>query len=393
MSSRKSRLSLATATPKDAKSPNTRHTPSRRAKTAAAAMTAGTPVVATNEQPPTADECPEVSPSQGADYSPIVPLTQDAFHAINGVSWEWNSPQRLHGQSRVRGSDSTQKHAGLQSRKTFKHSESPCGRIPKKATGYNKFISKLNLLLGKENLGDLGEATEPIAFEKEEQTPLEDEAIYLNDTPDLTLIHDPFAPDDVVPSGERKVAPDADDSDDDLFQDACIDTESKSHSEAHSDEAALDSEFDDSRLNSMLIAASQTIEQNLETVPPSTSAVLSVAEPAGATEGVTKVKPRFSVAPEMNDSDIDCFLVQASLMAEDKPSNRTQESCKAENVPTERIATKEPSLSASEGDNVHGTGSELTMSQEDIKALIEKKRQEALRRLQNSRMKRAMTNK
>ncbi|XP_035773816.1 uncharacterized protein LOC118456828 [Anopheles albimanus] len=386
MSSRKSRLSLATTTQKDAKSPNTRRTPSRRAK-AATALIAST-ATAGNEQPPTADECPEVSPSQGADYSPVVPFTQDAFHAINGVSWEWNSPQ-----SRMRGSDSTQKHAGLQSRKTFNHSESPCSRIPKKATGYNKFISKLNLLLGKENLGDLGEATGPVAFEKEDLVPAEDETVYLNDTPDLSLLHDPFALDDVVPSGERKAAPAEADSDDDLFQDACIDSESKSHGEAHTDEAALDSEFDDSRLNSMLIAASQTIEQNLVTEPPSTSAVLSATEPTDAIDSATKIKPRFSVAPEMNDSDIDCFLVQASLMAEDKPSDRTQEACKAKSVSVESIARKEPSPSASEGDHSHGSSGELTMSQEEIKALIEKKRQEALRRLQNSRLKRAMIKK
>ncbi|XP_050083263.1 uncharacterized protein LOC126569906 [Anopheles aquasalis] len=380
MSSRKSRLSLATATQKDAKSPNTRHTPSRRAKTAAA-MTAGTP--ATNEQPPTADECPEISPSQGGDYSPVVPYTQDAFHAINGVSWDWNSPQS---RMRMRGTDSAQKQTGLQLRKTFKHSESPCARIPKKATGYNKFISKLNLLLGKENLAELGEATEPVAFEKDDLVPAEDEPVYLDNTPDLLLIHDPSTLDDVVPSGEKKGTPAEADSDDDLFQDACIDSESKSHDEALCDEAALDSEFDDSRLNSILIAASQTVEQNLETKPPA-------VEPADGTESATKVKPRFSVAPEMNDSDIDCFLVQASLMAEDKPSNGTQQACKAATVPSESIARKEPSPSASEGDSSHGASGEITMSQEEIKALIEKKRQEALRRLQSSRLKRAMAKK
>lgn len=45
------------------------------------------------------------------------------------------------------------------------------------------------------------------------------------------------------------------------------------------------------------------------------------------------------------------------------------------------------------GDNPQGVSGELTMSQEEIKALIEKKRQEALRRLQNNRLKRAMIKK
>ncbi|XP_052863426.1 protein hsr-9-like [Anopheles cruzii] len=384
MTSRKNRLSLSLASESVAKSPNLRLTPSRRARAARPS----------SENQPTNDERYEVSPSQGGDFSPVVPFTQEAFHAINGVSWEWNSPQRLNGQPRLRA-DTKKSTSKVHTRKTIKHIESPCG-IAKKATGFNKFISKLNLLMGKENMEELGDVPEPLESNQEPVSEASDTSdVPLDAAGSVVLIDANEVPE------KRSPEPTAD-SDDDLFQDAIIDAGSEDTPNGDS----LDAGLDDSRLNSMLIKASQTAEQNINK-PTSPQAA---ASPPSIGQGSTKAKPtRHSIPSEMNDSDMDGFLVQASLMAEEKRSSPQESSCSNSVLPSNDVATSRRTnvskLNSATSSNVRShpaqksasksppegsSGETSSMSQDEIKTLIEKKRQEALRRLQNNRLRRAM---
>ncbi|XP_058060432.1 uncharacterized protein LOC131211096 [Anopheles bellator] len=392
MTSRKNRLSLASENRKDgvAKSPNLRLTPSRKARAARPS----------SDNQSNNEERYEVSPSQGGDFSPVVPFTQDAFHAINGVSWEWNSPQRLNGQPRLLRADTKKSISKVHTRKAIIHIESPCA-IPKKATGFNKFISKLNLLMGKENMEELGDLPEPLDANQEpaecgQVSEASDTSDVLLDAPESVVLID--ANEIIEKQSPERTA----DSDDDLFQDAVIDAGSEDAQNGDS----LDAGLDDSRLNSMLIKASQTAEQNItKTTSPQAAAS---SPPIG--ECSTKAKPtRHSIPSEMNDSDMDGFLVQASLMAEVKRNSSQESSCSNSVLPGNDVATSSRTIasrlntatttnarsqpaqkSASKSPPEGSCGETSSMSQEEIKAIIEQKRQEALRRLQNNRLRRAM---
>uniref|UniRef100_A0A182J7N6 Uncharacterized protein n=1 Tax=Anopheles atroparvus TaxID=41427 RepID=A0A182J7N6_ANOAO len=286
----------------------------------------------------------------GAEYSPVISLTQDnAFHAINGVSWKWNSPQRFHGQIRMKAADARKSnHKPLLK---LKHSETPA-EAPKEATGFNKFISKLNLLMGKENVGEniAGPESAGLSVDTLEETDFQ------------TAEH-----------GQCEDQAHSESSEDDIFQQHCmedagdecgtlVDTAGRRPSESLDafEHQFIDDELDDSKLDRILIEASQTVEQKLNnpTLPPPT--VIP-----------KRSEPDLSVPFEMNDSDMDGFLVQASLMVEEKLSDSSQES----------TSHKQGAVAST---------SEVTISQENLKALLEKKRQEALLRLQNNRLKRAM---
>ncbi|XP_058174598.1 uncharacterized protein LOC131289379 [Anopheles ziemanni] len=374
MSSRKSRLSLSADIRKDAGGKNPSGTPAR--------MKANTKHSDTRSN----DDSCEVSPSQGADYSPMISLTQDnAIHAINGVSWKWNSPQRFHGKISMQAGDVGKKiHKPLH--KPLKHSEPPPVEAPKEATGFNKFISKLNLIMGKENVGEnLGsaepaslsvETTEEQYFHTAEQSPCDDQ------------VH-------------------SEDSAEDIFDHHCIDVvedeygliigvEKRRISESSDtyDSPQFDDELDDSKLDRILIEASQTVERKLNnpSLPPPT--VIP-----------SRRQSNSNVPFEMNDSDMDGFLLQASLMVEEKLSDSSQDSAShnpAANMPRNSAIVIPPShtnqppvevdrkQAQSTAEDAAGGTSEIAMSEDELKALLEKKRQEALLRLQNNRLKRAM---
>ncbi|XP_035895064.1 uncharacterized protein LOC118504561 [Anopheles stephensi] len=379
MSSRKNRLSLSKDLhkDKDAKTPISRRTSARTAK--------GKPSPDFQRN----DDSYEVSPSQGSEYSPLISLTQDtSFHAINGVSWEWNSPQRLREQQRVKiaATASNNHHLHHQNKLPLrpKYSDVPDTLPMRKPTGFNKFISKLNLLMEKENVVE-EKLNEPISDPVPETEPLPGESCFMEEF---------FV--DSEPKGSVRTTK-SEDSDDDIFQEHVI--ESPVKTAVFNTTAA---ELDDSKLDNLLIEASQTIEGNLHKPaaspphasmpsPPQPQPVPSVKEPAS----------NVSLPIEMNDSDMDGFLLQASLMVEEKLSDSSQESSSNNNAHpatashpashaqlpapvVDKQDTKSAPSSSSEGTR------EITMSQDELKALIEKKRQEALRRLQNNRLKRGM---
>uniref|UniRef100_A0A182K9G0 Uncharacterized protein n=1 Tax=Anopheles christyi TaxID=43041 RepID=A0A182K9G0_9DIPT len=376
MSSRKSRLSLSKDfhKDKDVKTPNTRRTSARTS------LAWKSPETHRN-----AESC-EVSPSQSSDYSPLVPLTQDSsFHGINGVSWEWNSPQRLRGQQGARPvavKTYTQKPPLRP-----KYSDVP-ETIPKKPTGFNKFISKLNLLMEKENVGEQLNVPEP-------DPPHDQQELQPDLTGDSCFMDEFFVENDTKQS---VAGTNSEESDDDIFQGHIIITPVKTTT------VATGSELDDSKLDNLLFEASQTIEQKLThparlPSPPRVSPSIA--------EETKKVESNITIPIEMNDSDMDGFLIQASLMVEEKLSDSSQESAshgnnahtlpKVTHTGNSVVATTSAPLSS--GSNKSETKSsvtsnegtsEITMSQEELKALIEKKRQEALRRLQNNRLKRGM---
>ncbi|KFB40548.1 AGAP002174-PA-like protein [Anopheles sinensis] len=338
------------------------------------------------------DSC-DVSPSQGADYSPMISLTQDnAIHAINGVSWKWNSPQRFHGQIPLKAGDVGKKtQKPLQ--KPLKHSEPPPVEAPKEATGFNKFISKLNLIMGKENVGENVGSAEPASLSVERSDTTEEQYFHTAEqSPCEGQVH-------------------SEDSAEDIFEHHCIDVvedeygfivgvEKRRISESSDtfDSQPFDDELDDSKLDRILIEASQTVEQKLNnpSLPPPT--VIP-----------NRRQSNTNVPFEMNDSDMDGFLLQASLMVEEKLSDSSQDSAShkpAANVPRNSAVAippshsnhppveverkqAQPSADASKQGAVGGT-SEIAMSEDELKALLEKKRQEALIRLQNNRLKRAM---
>uniref|UniRef100_A0A182NMZ1 Uncharacterized protein n=1 Tax=Anopheles dirus TaxID=7168 RepID=A0A182NMZ1_9DIPT len=365
MSSRKSRLSLSKDIhkDKDAKTPNSKRSSAR------------TPVARKSTEPGKNDESCEVSPSQGGDFSPLV-LTQDnSYYAINGVSWEWNSPQRLRDQQRVNQVAAKNYHRKPPARPTY--SESPVA-IPRKPTGFNKFISKLNLLMGKENVSEHLEAPEPDPVQ--------------SDLPGESCFMDEF----LIETNERSAGDPPtknEDSDDDLFQEHVIDTPREQCV------AAIATDLDDSKLDNLLIEASQTVEQNLnKPVAPSPP---KPPQPKSTSIAKKSVPPQRNIPIEMNDSDMDGFLVQASLMVEEKLSDSSQESTSnnnAHNNMKQQLKPAQSTIPQSDNSKRNATNTtvsnegpgEISMSQEDLKALIEKKRQEALRRLQNNRLKRGM---
>ncbi|XP_053670761.1 uncharacterized protein LOC128721076 [Anopheles nili] len=349
MSSRKSRLSLSKDIHKDAKTSNARRTPQR---TSVGRKSTDSH---TNE---------ENSPSQNSEYSPMIPLTQDSsIHAINGVSWEWNSPQRMQGPNRA-------KIAAARMRRPKPeplYCESP-ESAPAKPTGFNKFISKLNLLMEKENMDENLDVPEPL-HEPLGESCFEDE---------FSIEHNPRKCEETVRSPDNT-------SNDDIFDEAfqvIPNNESR---------ISIGAELDDSKLDVLLVEASQTIEQELNKCAP----VTSVPVPKNPV-------PCFSIPVEMNDSDMDGFLVQASLMVEEKLSDSSQESSTNSNAlkklnERDTINLKEKRIFPTvchEKDTVNstslndGTRQQCSMSQDELKALIEKKRQEALRRLENNRLRR-----
>uniref|UniRef100_A0A182MBB6 Uncharacterized protein n=1 Tax=Anopheles culicifacies TaxID=139723 RepID=A0A182MBB6_9DIPT len=371
MSSRKSRLSLSKDLhkDKDARTPNARRTLERTAKTRKS------PESQRNE------ECYEVSPSQSSQYSPLVSLTQDnSFHAINGVSWEWNSPQRMRDQKQVKIGAANNYNIPKPPLRT-KYSDIPDKAATKKPTGFNKFISKLNLLMEKENLAD--PLNSPVS-EPTEHSELPGET---------SCFIDEFF---VESDAKQSVATTKnEDSDDDIFQEHVIDTPVKKGT-------PTGTELDDSKLDILLIEASQTIEQQHFNKP---------ASPPPLPEHGTKAKanaPQLTTIPiEMNDSDMDGFLVQASLMVEEKLSDSSQDSSSnaqptvnRPDVPATTTGFVQQSIPVPSNDadkrdtkssaSTSEGSSEITMSQDELKALIEMKRQEALRRLQNNRLKRGM---
>uniref|UniRef100_A0A182PZG3 Uncharacterized protein n=1 Tax=Anopheles farauti TaxID=69004 RepID=A0A182PZG3_9DIPT len=373
MSSRKGRLSLSKDVhkEKDAKTPNSKRTSAR------------TPVARKSNEPSKNDESCEVSPSQGGEYSPLV-LTQDnSYLAINGVSWEWNSPQRIRDQQRVNVVVSKNYHRKPPMRPTYSHS--PVA-IPRKPTGFNKFISKLNLLMEKENMGEDLKPPQP----GPDDTDFPEESC---------LMGEYVIGSDKTNQNAAEATPKTQDSDDDLFQEHVIDTPNEQQNVA----AVVGTELDDSKLDNLLIEASQTVEQNFNK-PVDTSPPQQQSKPTSIVKRSSPPAPH-NIPIEMNDSDMDGFLVQASLMVEEKLSDSSQESTSNNNAKhkmkeqsnsnapaktaaqtdyCKRITTNASAPAASEGT------SEISMSQEDLKALIEKKRQEALRRLQNNRLKRGI---
>ncbi|XP_040153467.1 uncharacterized protein LOC120894750 [Anopheles arabiensis] len=386
MSSRKSRLSLSKDfhKDKDVKTPNARRTSARTS------LAWKSPETHRN-----GDSC-EVSPSQSSDYSPLVSLTQDSsFHAINGVSWEWNSPQRLREQQSERRVTVTTKPPLRP-----KYTDTVPHIVPKKPTGFNKFISKLNLLMEKENLGEQQlsapvpetshehlNADESDSPHEQQQQQQQDEQQQLDLPGDSCFMDDFFVN---VDSKETAAISNSGESDDDIFQEHVIATPVKTSPSI--------TELDDSKLDNLLIEASQTIEQKLNqpTVVPPTLPPL----PPVAVE-TKKAEPNLTIPIEMNDSDMDGFLIQASLMVEEKLSDSSQESTshgnnaqKKATQPGGSFETTNSALPPNTETKCSATSnegtSEITMSQEELKALIEKKRQEALRRLQNNRLKRGM---
>uniref|UniRef100_A0A182PEB2 Uncharacterized protein n=1 Tax=Anopheles epiroticus TaxID=199890 RepID=A0A182PEB2_9DIPT len=387
MSSRKSRLSLSKQhKEKDVKTPNARRTSARTS------LTWKSPETQKN-----GDSC-EVSPSQGSDYSPMVPMTQDSsFHAINGVSWEWNSPQRLRDQQQVERPVAAKTYSQkLPLRPKYKDVPDT---VPKKPTGFNKFISKLNLLMEKENVGDTelnAQELEPPQQEQDQEQELEKEHTQLQiDLPGDSCFLDDFS----IEGGTKQSGASAktQESDDDIFEEHIIETPVKRNTAPN--------ELDDSKLDCLLIEASQTIEQMLNEPISEPTAFSPSPPPPSAPVAVNKKHVETNIPIEMNDSDMDGFLIQASLMVEEKFSDSSQESSShSNNVQPQRQvkrsgslrtmtyapsndcpkAESKSSVSSSEGK------SEITMSQDELKALIEKKRQEALRRLQNNRLRRGI---
>ncbi|XP_050071973.1 uncharacterized protein LOC126559844 [Anopheles maculipalpis] len=382
MSNRKNRLSLSKDLhkDKDAKTPMARRTSARSAKGKAS------PDVQRH------DDSYEVSPSQGSDYSPLISLTQDtSFHAINGVSWEWNSPQRLREQQRLKiAAAPGNGHHHHQNKLPLrpKYSDIPDTAPVKKATGFNKFISKLNLLMEKENV-----------VEEQLNAPITDPV----PDPEESYFGEEFFVDSDTKQSIATTK--SEDSDDDIFQEHAIGTPVKKS--ASNTTAA---ELDDSKLDNLLIEASQTIEEKLNqptSPPPRPAASSPPQQKIQPFAPRSKVNVPLAALPiEMNDSDMDGFLVQASLMVEEKLSDSSQESSSNSNVRPTTVSRTEtvtsshhsqlPGPIADKRDTKCSTSSssegtrETTMSQEELKALIEKKRQEALRRLQNNRLKRVM---
>lgn len=265
------------------------------------------------------DSC-EVSPSQSSDYSPLVSLTQDSsFHAINGVSWEWNSPQRLREQQ-------SERTVTVKTKPPLrpKYTDTVPHIVPKKPTGFNKFISKLNLLMEKENLGEqqlsapvpetshehLNAAESDSPHEQQQQQ--QDEQQQLDFPGDSCFMDDFFVN---LDSKQTAAISNSGESDDDIFQEHVIATPVKTSPSI--------TELDDSKLDNLLIEASQTIEQKLNqptVVPPTLPPLQPVAVET------KKAEPNLTIPIEMNDSDMDGFLIQASLMVEEKLSDSSQES-------------------------------------------------------------------
>ncbi|XP_052889590.1 uncharacterized protein LOC128297915 [Anopheles moucheti] len=404
MSSRKSRLSL-TKDPhkdKDVKTPNARRTLARTSKGKI------------SPESQRIDESYEVSPSQSSDYSPMVPSTQDnSFHAINGVSWEWNSPQRLRDQQQLKtaAANNYKHNPSLRS----KYSDLPDKVLNKKPTGFNKFISKLNLLMEKENLVvdqlDAGvseqtqQSTTNLLMERENVAKDQfntaiSEPIQHSDLPDESCFIDEFFVASVVEQNSPTAK--SEDSDDDIFQ-----KHSKNIETPVKKSAPIGTDLDDSKLDFLLIEASQTIEQRLTNPPSSPPRAVTPSLPQIQQElvpGPKSIPSRLSIPIEMNDSDMDGFLIQASLMIEEKLSDSSQDSSalnsnaqQTGNRPTSGITTyaqaavppKDKRDTVTATSTTKGSTSE-TMSQEELKALIGKKRQEALRRLQTNRLKRGI---
>ncbi|XP_053659922.1 uncharacterized protein LOC128708965 [Anopheles marshallii] len=406
MSSRKSRLSL-TKDPhkdKDVKTPNARRSLARTSKGKI------------SPESQRIDENYEVSPSQSSDYSPMVPSTQDnSFHAINGVSWEWNSPQRLRDQQqqKIIAANSYKHNPPLRP----KYSDLP-DKVPnKKPTGFNKFISKLNLLMEKENIVDdqLNTVVSEPTQQSETNTVTENENVAEDQF--NTAISEPIQHSELneesclideffIASDEEQgftLSTKGEDSDDDIFQKHTIETPVKKS-------APTGTDLDDSKLDFLLIEASQTIEQRLNNPPCPPPRPMTHSPPQIQQEPVPRPKSipcRLSIPIEMNDSDMDGFLIQASLMVEEKLSDSSQESSSNSNAqqtvnhPTSGItsyAQLDGPVPPNDDDKrdtatstaaTKGSTSEA-MSQEELKALIGKKRQEALRRLQTNRLKRGI---
>uniref|UniRef100_A0A182SE90 Uncharacterized protein n=1 Tax=Anopheles maculatus TaxID=74869 RepID=A0A182SE90_9DIPT len=357
MSSRKNRLSLSKDLhkDKDAKTPIARRTSARTAN--------WKPSPDSQRH----DDSFEVSPSQGGDYSQLISLTQDtSFHAINGVSWEWNSPQRLREKQQVKiaaaAAPSNNHHIKRPLRPTY--SDVPDTVPIRKPTGFNKFISKLNLLMEKEN----------VAEEEQQQVhpaePASDPALQ-TDLPGESCFLDEFF---VGSEPKQSVATTkSGDSDDDIFQEHVIESPDKRG--ASNNTAA---ELDDSRLDSLLIEASQTIESKLNQ-PVSPQPRSSTPSPAQQPQPVPRAKEtaaHVTLPLEMNDSDMDGFLVQASLMVEEKLSDSSQESSSNSNGQQTVVARSNHGQFKAGPDKkdtkcVTSSSSEGTMSQEELKALIE----------------------
>uniref|UniRef100_A0A182RFU4 Uncharacterized protein n=1 Tax=Anopheles funestus TaxID=62324 RepID=A0A182RFU4_ANOFN len=392
MSSRKSRLSLSKDLHKDknVKTPNARRSSTR------------TPKDKKSPDSQRHDESYEVSPSQSSDYSPMVSLTQDnSFHAINGVSWEWNSPQRLRDQQPLK---ITAANNYYKPPLRPKYSDVPDTAPTKKPTGFNKFISKLNLLMEKENVAEqlntaVSEPSQQSELPSEELNTAISEPIQYSELPDESCYIDEFFVESDIKQSVATTK--SEDSDDDIFQEHAIETPVKRS-------APTGTELDDSKMDFLLIEASQTMEHNMNKPPSPPPRPLTPPAPQPQPESVPRAKEishHFTIPIEMNDSDMDGFLVQASLMAEEKLSDSSQESSsnvqqtanrpKADSISYASLPVPVPPNDIDKRDTIRstfaseGTG-EPAMSQEKLKALIEKKRQEALRRLQNNRLKRGI---